>query len=209
MATLEEQLAEMALWVVRGRSLDVIQLYGLAGVIEINQFKTGFLPGPKTISGSPSSRKAEIFRLTSVLWGVSPERWLEMEQGWLESARAKSGSKAEKGKDKLDDVISAEILIRLMATIHFIDSLDKENYVGTKQVRRVVMNSLNMTLTEAILKGQTRIERYGDKSIYAHLKNAGIMIGTGGGKYLPDPETSLPYLFQMLQRARISDEAYF
>ena len=202
MTSLDQQLTEMALGIVRGESLDNIDLFGLAAIIDIDQIKPEFLPGPKTISGSPKSRKDEIFRLTSALWGVSPERWLEMENTWLKSARAKSGNQETKGKDQLDDVISTELLIRLIVTIKLVDT------VGDEEVIEEAANALNLALQEAVMKGRSRIERFGDQTIYACLKNAGIMIGTGGGKYLPDPETSLPFLFQMLQRDRISAMVY-
>ena len=202
MATLDKQLTEMSLGVVRGGSLDQIDLFGLAAIMEIDKINESFLPGPKTISGSPKDRKREIFRLTSALWGISPERWLEKEHGWLASARAKSESKATGGKDKLDDVISAELLIRLMATIKLVD------IVEDKEVRKEATNALNLALHEAVSRGRTRIARVGNQSVYSILKNGGVMIGTGGGKYLPDPETSLPYLFRMLQWDRISILAY-
>lgn len=200
--SIEEQLREMAIGIVRGELLTVIDLFGLAAIMEIDLIKEDFLPGPKTISGSPKDRKDEIFRLTSVLWGVSPERWLEIEQGWLESARAKSGSKATGGKDNINDVISAELLIRLIATIKLVDTVEDED------VREEATNALNLVLNEAISKGRTRITRVGENSVYSILKNAGIMIGTGGGKYLPDPETSLPHLFRMLCKESILAGAY-
>lgn len=204
-----KSLVIMANRVFFGLPLNTIDIYGLAGFIKIDQFKPEYLPGPKTISGSPKSRKDEIFRLAEAYWGVKPQEWLNMENGWLKSSRARSGSQETKGKDQFDDVISAELLIRFIATIAFVDGLDKHNFFGTVLVRRSAISSLNMAISEAILKGQTRIEHFGDKTIYACLKNAGIMIGIGGGKYLPDPETSLPYLFQMLQRDRISPQVYF
>lgn len=208
MSNRSDSLTRVAYEVLAGRPLNIIDLYGLAGLIEINQFKPEFLPSAKTISGKPIERKGEIFGLAEAYWGVKPQEWLNMENGWLKLARSKTGSQETKGKDQLDDVISAELLIRFIAAIHFIDGLDKANYEGTKLIRKAALGSINLTLSEVIFKGQTRMERYGGKSVYGHLKSAGVMIGTGGGKYLPYPEISLPILFQFLNKEAISLNIY-
>lgn len=198
----------MALEVLTGRPLSTIDFYGLAALIQIHRIRPDYLPGPKTISGHPQTRKDEIFRLAEAYWGLKPQSWLEMENTWLKNARVESGSQAEKGKDQLDDVISAELLVRLVATTAFIDGLDKADYEGTRLARKAALGAINLTLSEVIFKGQARIERFGDKSVYAHLKAAGVMIGTGGGKYLPHPFSSLPLLFQYLDKEKFSPNVY-
>lgn len=197
---------KMALAIARGNGiLSKFDLIWLGIEIDVYLLKAEFLPGPKTISGNPKDRKAEIFRLAEGLWGVSPERWLEKENGWLASARAKSGSQETGGKDNLDDVISAELLIRLLAAAKYVIGRTE---VGTPSVTDEVINALNLSLTEAVIKGRTRTARVGEKTIYSVLKDAGIMIGTGGGKYLPDPEISLPELFLMFHKDKVSPQAY-
>ncbi len=208
MSTRSESLFNLANEVLTGHPLSTIDLYGLAALIQINRFRPEFLPGPKTISGHPQTRKDEIFRLAEAYWGIKPQSWLEMENAWLKLARVESGSQAEKGKDQLDDVISAELLVRLVATTAFIDGLNKADYEGTKLARKAALGAINLTLSEVIFKGQTRMERFGDKSVYAHLKAAGVMIGTGGGKYLPYPYSSLPTLFQFLDGEKFSPDIY-
>lgn len=202
MKSYQDKLEELALDFIEGKPLIEIDLFGLAAIMKIDLIKDEFIPGPKTISGQPSERKAEIFRLAEAIWGVSPDRWLEIEQDWLNSARVKSGSEITTGKDSLNDVISAELLIRLVATIELVDTAEQE------EVRTEAVNALNLALNEAVIKGRTRIMRVGEKSVYSILKNAGIMVGTGGGKYLPDPETSLPYLFRMLSQESILAGVY-
>lgn len=164
-----DELIAIAKEVLGGEPLTVITIFYLAGVININQFKSEFLPGSKTISGSLKDRKAEIFRLAEIYWGLKPQDWRKMENVWLKSARAKSGSQETKGKSRLNDVISAELLIRLVATIAFVDGLDRYRHARTELLRKSAISSLNMAISEAVLKGQTRIERVGDKTIYAHL----------------------------------------
>lgn len=197
-----EELEELALDFIAGKPLTELDLFGLAATMKIDLIKYEFLPGPKTISGSPKARKKEIFRLAEAIWGIKPEGWLVIENLWLSSAREKSGSRETGGKDNLDDVISAELLIRMTATIKLVDIVEQES------VRTEAVNALNLALNEAVSKGRTRIKRVAGKTIYSILKDAGVMIGTGGGKYLPDPETSLPDLFQMLNWKRISNNAY-
>jgi len=196
----------MALAIARGNDvLSKFDLIWLGIEIDVYFLKPEFLPGPKTISGKPSERKAEIFRLAEALWGIKPEGWLEMENRWLKSGRRKSGSQVTTGKDSLDDVISAELLIRLLAAAKYVIGGSE---TGTPSVITEVLNSLNLSLAEAVVKGRTRIARVGEKTIYSILKDHGIMIGTGGGKYLPDPETSLPELFLMFYKDKVSPQAY-
>lgn len=195
----------VALNIARGnRSLSEFDLIFLGIQAEVFLFKPEFLPGPKTVSGTPKERKAEIFRLAEAIWGIKPDGWLLLENLWLQNARSKSGSTETGGKDELDDVVSAEILIRLigaaklMLTVHNTGEL----------LHREAVNAVNITIQEAVVKGRTRISRYGDKTVYSMLKDVGIMIGAGGGKYLPDPETSLPALFLLLHREKISSNVY-
>lgn len=194
----------MAISLAKGTQvLTEYDLIWLGIEIETYNLKPEFLPGPKTISGKPGERKTEIFRLAKDLWGIEPEVWLTMENNWLKSARAKSGSLLTTGKDDLDEVISAELLIRILATTKYLFSPERNNLV-----KNAAVNAINLAINEAVIKGRTRISRVGEKSVYSILKDHGIMIGSGGGKYLPDPETSLPELFLMFTRKQINLSAY-
>lgn len=194
----------MAISLAKGTQvLTEYDLIWLGIEIETYNLKPEFLPGPKTISGKSGERKTEIFRLAKDLWSIEPEGWLTMENNWLKSARAKSGSLLTTGKDDLDDVISAELLIRILATTKYLFSPERNNLV-----KNAAVNAINLAINEAVIKGRTRISRVGEKSVYSILKDHGIMIGSGGGKYLPDPETSLPELFLMFTRKQINPSAY-
>ena len=46
------------------------------------------------------------------------------------------------------------------------------------------------------------------RSVYSLLKEGGVSIGTGGGKYLPNPEQAMPFLLLLLHKEAISPEAY-
>lgn len=202
----EQELKETALRVVRGGEISLFDLLGLGSIIKVETIKSGLVPGSRTISGKSIDRKGEIFRIAEGLWGVSPGRWLEMENEWLKSSRAKSGSTETGGKDSLDDVVSAELLVRILATIKIVTDYNKIE--GGEAVSWEAVSALNLALTDAVSKGRTRMSRFGSQSHYTILKNSGVMVGAPGGKYLPDPEVSLVYLFQMFGENKILSSAY-
>lgn len=180
---------------------DLIHIYKN---LRLDLIKPEFLPNKDVVIGSPDRRKGFIFQLAESLWGVCPERWLELENAWLQEARKISGSSETSGKDKLDDVISAEILIRIVATAKLV----MENSFET-DLRNEALNALNLSIAEACTKGRTRMKYFGKNTVYTTLRNAGIMIGTGGGKYLPHPEISLKYLFLMLRRDVLCPDVFY
>lgn len=87
MKSVLQQLSEMGRRVAVGTPLTEIDLYGLGGIMEVSNLKPEFLPGSKTISGSPNARKAEIFRLAEAYWSFKPQDWLNLENHRLQSAR--------------------------------------------------------------------------------------------------------------------------
>ncbi len=193
--------------IARGESsLEIWQVMNLAEKLQIENFRFGYLPDSGIVSGKIIDRKTAIFRFSEALWGIKPEGWLGMEQQWLYSARMKSGSEETSGKDSLNDIVSAELLLRFLALIKFIDSLSDQE--ESDEIADEAMIAFNTYLREVLGKGRTRISRFGNQSIYATLKNAGIMIGSIGGKYLPNPEVAFPQLVSMLTWEKISPEAY-
>lgn len=184
-------------------SLTLKSLVYIGNQIDIANLKDIYRPGQETISGTARERKNEIFKLAEKLWGISPDEWLKMEKDWLQSGRASSGSELVDGKDNLDDVVSAELLIRILAA-----SIAISNKETPLVVKEEVLYATNLVLSEAVAKGRTRLTKVEGKSVYSVLKQAGVMIGVGGGKYLPNPEESLPELFKFLNRNKINPEAY-
>ena len=178
-------------------------LLSIADSLEIENFLPQYLPGPSTISGTVTQRRNTIFTLAQALWGITPEAWLAKERSWLERARAKSGSTETAGKDNLDDVISAELLVRLVAAA----GLVKRNLADTLLVEET-LTAINLVLSEVCAKGRTRLEKDCGQIVYKILKDNGLMIGTGAGKYLPDPVENLFEIFSLLHATQINPAVY-
>lgn len=180
------------------------ELYAIYDNIRLQNIDPQFLPGEDTVVGSASDRKKAIFLLAEKLWGITPEGWLKAENGLLQEARKESGSTKTGGKDRFSDVISAEILIRIVAAAKL---YYEDNSTGC-EVANEAVRAINVILSEACTKGRARMTMVGDQSVYSLLRQNGLMVGTGGGKYLPYPEKSLPALLLLLHRANIRPEAY-
>lgn len=196
-----------------GWSITKLELAKIAQLIQVDQINPDFLPDKTTILGKPSERKEAIFRFAKNLWLLSPEDWLDMEAEWLSEARAKISSTETEGKNNTDDVVSAELLIRIVSTSSVL-----WQSLHNSQIPLVIANeatiSLNQTIADAVTKGRTRMQTIpypNDKgwiTVYGYLRNSGVMVGTGGGKFLPYPEKSLPILLAMLDRNKINPGAY-
>jgi hypothetical protein len=195
---------ELGELIAQGGQIDRSAMYAIYDNLNIGHIKPNFLPNELTITGTALERKKAIFSMAQNLWGLTPDDWLLIEKYKLQDARKVSGSNETGGKDKHSDVVSAELMLRIVATAKLVyeDKHDKE--ISDEAVR-----ALNVILAEVCAKGRTRMTMIDDKSVYTHLKKGGLMIGTGGGKYLPYPEKSLPYLFLLLHKELIRPEAYF
>lgn len=185
-----------------GGHLDISIPLSVYDNLNLSKWNSNFLPKENTVVGSPTSRKIAIFDLAEKIWGKKPEEWLEMESRWLAQAREISGSSETKGKDCLDDVVSAELLLRFVATA----ILTKE--ATTQSIAVEAVNALDLAIQEACSKGRTRMQRVCNRSIYGHLRQGGLMIGTGGGKFLPYPKKALPALLLMLQKSKIKPAVF-
>lgn len=171
--------------------------------LDLSNIKPEFLPNQHTVGGTPAERKESIFSTAQNLWGITPEEWLDCEKGWLQDARKISGSTKIDGKDKISDVVSPEILLRIVATAKLV-----HEYKYCPSIKDEAHKALDLILSEVCAKGRTRMAMVDDQSVYSILKQNGIMIGTGGGKYLPCPEKSLPYLLLLLHKEVIRPKAY-
>ena len=196
----KEKGREIALGHCKLIKSDLIAIYSN---LRLDLFRPSYLPGANTISGSASDRKNVIFALAWQLWKIPPDIWLHVERKWLTDARKESGSIETGGKDSLDDVVSAELLIRIIATAKLVHEYSTDNVLVDEAI-----TALNLTLAEVCTKGRSRMEFTNGISVYAVLKNFGIMIGTGGGKYLPYPEKSLPELLMLLDQNMITPGVY-
>jgi hypothetical protein len=194
--------------IAEGGQLSMSDLKAIYENLELHKINPTYLPGPYTVAGTASMRKEAIFTTARNLWGIEPEKWLEKERKWLIAAREVFNLPESTGKDKLDDVISAEIVVRIVAAANLAIKVNGEGLLYRTEVADEAVFALNVLLMEVCAKGRTRSTRIDDNSVYSILKDGGLMIGAGGGKYLPHPTYSLPQLFMLLRREKLRPEIY-
>lgn len=195
-------------WLIAtGGRIGISELCAIYDNLKLSKINPCLIPDQETVLGSSQQRKSHIFYIAQGLWGITPEDWLNKERTWLEEAEKISNSNAFGGKDNLNDVISAEILIRLIAAAKIAKEENDENDLVEE-----AMIAINLILSDACIKGRTRmIKSDGDEtspSVYGKLRYYGLMVGVGGGEFLPYPEKSLPELMLMLQKDKILPDAY-
>jgi len=183
--------------------LNKSDLLAIAYNLDVTHFRTDFLPGSLLIQGSPADRRQEAFRLADEYWRISPYEWLKKENSWLESVRQFTNSSVTGGKDKLEDVVSAQILVRFVAAAN---TVTKYPAIADETVL-----ALSLFVQEVVAKGRTRLQvadQEKKQTTYKILKDNGVSIGSVGAKYLPNPEVSLPELLVMLDRDHLSKHVY-
>lgn len=193
---------ETAQSIAMGGKLSMSEIKAIADNIKVAEMDIDGLDSSLVV-GSPMQRKDNYFKIAKKIWGYKPEFWLQKEQIWQNLAREASGSAVTGGKDDIEDVISAEILVRLVATAKIVTEYKKDLIVCKE-----ALNAINAVLNDACSKGRTRMLFNGGQSVYTVLKNNGLMIGTGGGKFLPYPQKSLVELFLLLHKDQIYFEVY-
>lgn len=189
------------------RRLTLSNLLAIHHNLELDKINPIFLPNVQTVTGTMKQRREAIFHTAETLWGKTPKEWQEMEAGWLVVARSIYSLPKSSEKRNLGDVVSAEILVRIVATANMAIKVANKNHSHLTGVYNEALLSLNITLMEVCAKGRFRTQRMGDTTVYDTLKEGGLMIGTGE-KYLPLPEYSLPKLFMMLHRDHLRPEVY-
>jgi len=189
--------------IANGEKIHLSHILAIRHNLQTQNIKPEFLPGPDTIGGTPSKRKDAIFNVAQKLWGLTPEEWLTKEKKWLVlGRRTHPTSSTDAGKDEVSDVISAEILIRFIATTRIVYSGQDGRLIDE------ALFALNLLISEACAKGRTRLRRVDDITMYKIFKESGLAIGSVGGKYLPNPNYALPQLLLMLHRDKINPDAY-
>lgn len=186
--------------IANGGSIGRSDLYAIYDTLDIGHIKPDYLPGELTVSGSDVDRKKAIFALAQKLWGLTPDDWLMLERYRLREVREISGSTETEGKD---DAISAEIMVRIFAAAKIVTEDNHDREISDEAVR-----ALNIFLAEACANGRTRMTMVDGRSVYSVLKENGLMIGSSGGKYLPNPKKALPFLLFLLNKESVNPEAY-
>jgi hypothetical protein len=183
--------------------LNSVVLEVIGKQIDVLNLREDLLPSKATVLGSVNDRKNAILAIANGIWGIAPQDFLDQEREWNVSARSTISSQESTGKDDFNDIISAEILVRLVGASHFLLKYPK---FATEAAL-----SVELMVYEACLKGRTRMTRVGgegSQTVYGAMRDHGVMIGSGGGKFLPNPEVSLPQLFALLDKEKILPSAY-
>lgn len=206
-ATFDKNWIEVGVAIANGsRRLILSDLLAIHHNLEIDKINPIFLPNVQTVTGTVKQRREAIFHTAETLWGKTPKEWQEMEAGWLVVARSIYSLPKSSEKRNLNDVVSAEILVRIVATANLAIRVNKKRSYLTGVYNEALLG-LNILLMEVCTKGRFRTQRMGDTTVYDTLKEGGLMIGTGE-KYLPLPSYSLPKLFMMLLRDNLRPEVY-
>ncbi|MFZ3068980.1 MAG: hypothetical protein WA052_01560 [Microgenomates group bacterium] len=192
------------------RRLSLGNLLAIHHNLELEKIDLLFLPDIQTVTGTVKQRREAIFYTAETLWGKTPEEWQEMEIGWLAVARSIYSLPRSSGKHRLSEVVSAEILVRIVAAANLAIKVVNKNHSHLTGLYREALWSINIILMEVCAKGRTRTQRMSDMSdttVFDILKGGGLMIGTGE-KYLPNPSYALPKLLMMLHRDYLRPEVY-
>ena len=178
-----------------------------------------YYPTKELARSVPSKRSVACLDLVTNLWPLTKDQLLTMEQGWLQSMRSKTGVSKDDDKESQLDLISPEILSRIVTLAYFAYTLEQTEvkynllYEDKLVLFSVALDGLNLFLKNAILKSNSRSSKTPDggekrgKIYYDILVESGIPVGCNG-KFLPSPEESLPELFSLLHRDALRPEVY-
>jgi hypothetical protein len=191
-------------------------IVAISEMIDFTNVNPSFLPGPDIASKSLKERKLAVARLARNLWGLEMAEWLEKEKDWLLSARIEAGNTRDDGKEDESDLVCPEILVRIY-TVAYLFYLSKADLLGlnpedSRTLRMQALHGLNLFIQNAVFKGYSRVNALNLKdasrtTLYTQLIGHGISVGCTG-KFLPNPEISLPIIITLLHKESLCEEVY-
>jgi len=105
------------------------------------------------------------------------------------------------------DVVSVNILLRLVSATRLINNLDREPFTPYRTlIVDAAMAAVNNYISEVCLGGQTRLQKVHRWTVYDILVANSRM--SDDVKFLPNPEVALAELFLMVNKEKINPEAY-
>lgn len=208
---------DLGVLVAKGQAkIEQNDILAIATALDFSAIKSEYLP-----VGNLSNRKNKIqkqagLNLASKLWGLADSDFMDMEKKWLAEARQRVGSTKDDDKVESDDLVTPQILTRIytvaylfhLASLHL---LGEDDY-SVRELCDQALVGLNLFIANCCYKGYTRVQKLqigSGKAIatYNLLRDFCIPVGVSG-KFLPDPETSLPDIFLMFQREKLHPEVY-
>ncbi len=206
----------MAVKIANGSGqLTISDLVTIADSIDFSSFSPDFLPPISLADNSVKKSKYAGLKYVAKLWGISSEELVRLETSWLAEVRNSVGASKDDEKDVPEDLITPQILTRVISVAYFIYkiqqglitvSVDDSVYLVKEAVA-----GLNLFMENPVIKGRMRktIVTVDGKSVnsYNFITASGVHAG-GYGKFLPFPEKSLPFIFAHFQKDAILKDAY-
>lgn len=211
-----KRMKELARQIAQGQSqLTHNDLKEIATALDFSKFKKEFLPSAQLADKSPKKSKHYSIIYISRLWNITPEKLMKLETKWLKAARQISGSSKNDDKDVPDDLVTPQIVSRIIALAYFIYQVESGEMKMAKKVSQSIIREsligINVFLANPTLKGRVRMTkiRVGKKMVNAYdfLMSHGVLVGYYG-KFLPNPTVSLPYIFSLFSRSKLREEVY-
>jgi hypothetical protein len=140
---------------------------------------------------------------------------VRLETNWLQEVRNIVGESDNDDKDVPADLITPQVLTRVVSLTYFIYQIEsgKVNMPidDSVYIIKEAIQGLNIFLANPTLKGRLRktkvIVNEEEINAYNFLVRSGVHAG-GYGKFLPNPEKSLPFIFSHFCREAILPSAY-
>ncbi len=188
----------------------------IAEALDFSSFNPKYLPQANLADKSPkNSKHYSIVYICNLFKGMTPEKLMKLETGWLKQAHKISGSSNNDEKDVPADLVTPQIISRIIALAYFLHRLETGKIKVSKSAAdwmvRKSLAGINVFLVNPTLKGEVRMTkvRVGKKWVNAYdfFMQNGVLVGYYG-KFLPNPQVSLPYIFSLLHRDALRPEVY-
>lgn len=213
----QKKLKELGLQIADGtNSLTAKDVAEIAQALDFTSFKDDFLPKANLADKSPkNSKHYSMVYICQLFKGMTPEKLMKLETGWLKQAHKISGSSKNDEKDVPADLVTPQIISRIIALAYFLHNLEigkiKVSKSAADWMVRKSLVGINVFLVNPTLKGDVRMTKVkvGKKWVNAYdffMKN-GVLVGYYG-KFLPNPQVSLPYIFSLFHRDALRPEVY-
>lgn len=216
MNDIRKALQEMANRLATGAGgLSIKDVVGIASDINFADFKPEFLPPAILADNSVKKSKYAGLKYVEKLWGIDSDELVQLETGWLQYVRDKTGDSDNDEKDVPSDLVTPQILTRVVSFAYFIHRIQTDEFKmsieESVKVVTEVLEGLNDFLANPVRKGRLRESKItvnGELvNTYNFLTRSGVHVG-GYSKFLPYPEYALRFIFSHFCRDAILISAY-
>lgn len=213
----ETYFLDLAMAMASGdRSFTQDDMVSIASALDFSGMKSRYLPQKNLANAKLSIQKQACQDFVKKLWGLNQDKLIEMERSWLLEIRSETGVKKKNGKEDAEDLVSPQILARIVSVAYLHHLAEREGTptdgLGTKILLDESLRSLNIFIANACLKGRMRSMRVAMKKGKPKIASVtmikmGVPVGTPG-LFLPNPSKSLVEIFSYLRREKIRPIVY-